>query len=209
MINVLLITFTMSLIYMSIANRMSSYIKILAFQGLILFGVSFVKLNEMNTLNLIFILLETIIVKVITVPVFLNYIIKKNRITREVEPYLPNFISLVIVTTIIVSTFFLSNLIDDKRLDKIYFIVALSTLLSGLYIIITRKKIITHVMGFLVIENGVFILSMAVGNEMPMLVNTSILLDFFVCVLILGIFINKLGDVFKEPDVDKLSQLRD
>jgi hydrogenase-4 component E len=64
-------------------------------------------------------------------------------------------------------------------------------------------------MGFLVIENGVFILSIAVGNEMPMLVNTGILLDFFVCVLVLGIFINKLGDVFKEPDVDKLSQLRD
>jgi hydrogenase-4 component E len=129
--------------------------------------------------------------------------------TREVEPYLPNFISLVIVTTIIISTFFLSNTINDHHLNKIYFIVALSTLLTGLYIIITRGKIITHVMGFLVIENGVFILSLAVGNEMPMLVNTGILLDFFVCVLILGIFVNKLGDVFKEPDVDKLSQLRD
>jgi len=209
MINVLLITFTMSLIYMSIANRMSSYIKILAFQGLLLFGVSFIELNEINTLNLVFVLLETIIVKVFTVPIFLNYIIKRNRMTREVEPYLPNFISLVIVTTIIISTFFLSNTINDHHLNKIYFIVALSTLLTGLYIIITRGKIITHVMGFLVIENGVFILSLAVGNEMPMLVNTGILLDFFVCVLILGIFVNKLGDVFKEPDVDKLSQLRD
>jgi len=194
---------------MSIANRMSSYIKILAFQGLLLFGVSFIELNEINTLNLVFVLLETIIVKVFTVPIFLNYIIKRNRMTREVEPYLPNFISLVIVTTIIISTFFLSNTINDHHLNKIYFIVALSTLLTGLYIIITRGKIITHVMGFLVIENGVFILSLAVGNEMPMLVNTGILLDFFVCVLILGIFVNKLGDVFKEPDVDKLSQLRD
>ncbi len=209
MINVLLITFTMSLIYMSIANRMSSYIKILVFQGLLLFGVSFFELNEMNTLNLVFILLETIIFKAVTVPIFLNYIIKRNRITREVEPYVPNFLSLVIVTTIIIFTFFLSNSIKDHYLNKIFFIVALSTLLTGLYIIITRKKIITHVMGFLVIENGVFILSIAVGNEMPMLVNTGILLDFFVCVLVLGIFVNKLGDVFKEPDVDKLSQLRD
>lgn len=209
MTNVLLITFAMSLIYMSIANRMSSYIKILAFQGILLFGVSFIELHEITTTNLILVLLETIIVKVITIPLFLNYIIKRNKITREVEPYLPNFLSLVIVTSIIVSTFFLSNMIDDHRLNKIYFIVAVSTLLSGLYIIITRKKIVTHVMGFLVIENGVFVLSLAVGNEMPMLVNTGILLDLFVCVLILGIFVNKLGDVFKEPDVDKLSQLRD
>jgi hydrogenase-4 component E len=209
MINVLLITFAMSLIYMSIANRMSSYILILAFQGLLLFGISFIELSEINTLNLVFVLLETIIVKTIAIPLFLKYVIKRNKITREVEPYLPNFVSLVIVTVIIISTFLVTYSIDDKYLNKIYFAMALSVLLSGLYIIISRKKLITHVVGFLVIENGVFILSMAVGNKMPMLINTSILLDLFVSVLVLGIFVNKIGDVFKEPDVNQLSQLRD
>jgi hydrogenase-4 component E len=209
MINVLLITFAMSLIYMSIANRMSSYVKILAFQGILLFGVSFIELKEINTVNFIFVLLETIIFKTIAVPLFLTYIIKRNRITREVEPYLPNFISLVVVTIIIIFTFLLSNTINDPHLNKIFFIIALSTLFSGLYIIITRKKIISHVMGFLVMENGVFILSLAIGSKMPMMVNTGILLDLFVSVLILGIFVNKIGDVFKEPDVHNLSQLRD
>lgn len=199
----------MSLIYMSIANRMYSYILILFFQGMLLFGVSFLELTEISVLNLVFILIEAVVFKAIAVPLFLNYVIKRNKITREVEPYLPNFISLIIVTGIIVTTFIIANAIDDPHLNKTYFVVALSTLFSGLYLIISRKKIITHIVGFLIIENGVFILALAVGNEMPMLVNTSILLDFFVSVLVFGIFVNKIGDVFKEHDVHVLSQLRD
>lgn len=209
MINVLLITFAITLIYLSIANRLLTYIKILALQGILLFGVSFIELNEINPVNLVFVLLETIIFKTIAVPFFLNYVIKRNNITREDEPYLSNFISLVIVTLIVTITFLLSNIIEDTRLNKIYFVAALSALFTGLYIIISRRKIITHVMGFLVIENGVFILSLAVGNEMPMLVNTGILLDLFVSVLLLGIFVNKIGDVLKDVDIDQLRNLKD
>ena len=209
MVNVLLITFAITLLYLSIANRLLSIIKILAFQGLLLFGVSFIELNEINSINLVFILLETIIFKTIAVPLFLNYVIKHNNISREAEPFLSNFISLVIVTLIIIVTFLLSNTITDPHLNKIYFVAALSALFTGLYIIMSRRKIITHVMGFLVIENGVFILSLAVGNKMPMLVNTGILLDLFVSVLVLGIFVNKIGDVLKDVDVEQLQNLKD
>jgi hydrogenase-4 component E len=209
MINVLLIVLLISLLYLSIANRLLTYIKILAFQGVLLFGVAFIELTEITTLNLVLILLETIIVKAILVPVFINYIIKRNNITRETEPFLPNFVSLIIVTTIIVITILLSNSISDIHLEKISFIVALSTLFTGLFIIGTRKKVITHVMGYLVIENGVFILSLAVGNEMPLLVNLGIMLDIFASVLILGIFVNKIGDVLKDVDVDQLRNLKD
>ena len=209
MINVLLIVLLISLLYLSIANRLLTYIKILAFQGVILFGVALIELSEINTLNLVLILLETIIVKAILVPLFIKYIIKRNNITRETEPFVPNFVSLIIVTTIIVITILLSNSITDTHLEKISFIVALSTLFTGLFIIGTRKKIITHVMGYTVIENGVFILSLAVGNEMPLLVNLGIMLDIFASVLILGIFLNKIGDVFKDINVDQLSSLKD
>lgn len=209
MINILLITFAISLIFISVSNRLLGFIKILALQGVILFVVSFIELHEINTVNLVFILLETIVFKTFAVPLFLNYVIKRNKITREAEPYLPNFISLIIVTLIIIVTFLLSNTIKDPHLNKIYFITALSSLFTGLYIIVSRKKIITHVMGFLVIENGVFALSLAVGTEMPMLVNTGVLLDLFVSVLLLGIFINKIGDVHKGVEGEQLRQLKD
>lgn len=194
---------------MVVANRLYTYIVILSFQGFVLFSVALIELNEINLINLIFILLETVVFKAIVIPRFLNYVIKKNHITREAEPFISNFISVLVVTAIIVASFLLSNTIHEDQLKSIFFVVALSGLFTGLYIIITRKKIITHVMGFLVIENGVFILSLAVGTEMPMIVNTGIMLDIFVSVLVLGIFINRIGDVLKEHDVEQLQQLRD
>jgi hydrogenase-4 component E len=209
MINVLLILFIISLLYVAIANRIITYVRVLAVQGLILFGVTFLQLKDIQTWNLVLILLETIVFKTLAVPYFLGYLIKRNRISRETEPYLPHFVSLIIITVIVVVTVLLANSIHDTHLDKIYFIVSLSTLFTGLYFIASRKKIITHVMGYLMIENGVFVLSLAVGNEMPDLVNLGIMLDVFGSVLILGIFLNKIGDVFKTVDVDQLSNLKD
>jgi hydrogenase-4 component E len=209
MTDILLITLAMSLLYMSIANRLASYLRILVLQGLILFGTTYLTLTDVNTVNLLFIMLETLVFKAIIVPWFMNHIIKRNKITRETEPYLPNFLSLIIVTLIIVSAIILATFIEDENLDKTFFVVAISTIFTGLYLIVSRKKIITHVIGYIVIENGVFILSLAVGNEMPMLVNLGIMLDIFASVLILGIFFNKIGDVIKDPDVDLLSNLKD
>lgn len=209
MLHVLLIVFLISLFYLAIANRMSTYVNMLALQGLLLFFVAFLELKNINTLNLILILLETIIFKSVAVPLFLNYVLKRNHITREAEPYVPNFVSLIITTVIVVTTIILSNTMEEGNLDKMFFVVALSTLFTGLYFIASRRKIITHVMGYLVIENGVFVLSLAVGNEMPMLVNLGIMLDIFASVLILGIFLNKIGDVFKDIDVNQLTNLKD
>jgi len=209
MTDILLITLAMSLLYMSIANRLVTYLRILVVQGLILFGTTYLTLTDLNTVNLLLIMLETLVFKAIVVPWFMNHVISKNKITRETEPYLPNFISLIIVTLIIVSAIILASFIQDENLDKTFFVVAISTIFTGLYLIISRKKIITHVIGYIVIENGVFVLSLAVGNEMPMLVNLGIMLDIFASVLILGIFFNKIGDVIKDPDVDLLSNLKD
>ncbi|MNF65098.1 hydrogenase 4 membrane subunit [compost metagenome] len=209
MTNIFLIIFAISLIYLGLVNRLGSYINTLVFQGLLLFAVAFIELIEINWINLVFVLLETIVFKAIIIPYFLNYIIHRNKITRDVEPYLPDFVSIVLITGIIIGSFLLSNTIEDSHVRKIFFVVSISALFTGLYIIISRRKIITHVMGFLVIENGVFILSIALGNEMPMLVNIGILLDIFASVFLLGIFVNKIGDVMKEQDVEQLRNLRD
>lgn len=209
MTDILLIALTMTLLYMSIADRLQTYLYILVLQGLILFGTTYLTLTDVSTLNLLLVLLETIVFKAIAVPWFMNYLIKRNKITRVTEPYLPNFVSLIIVTLIIVSTIILSGSIEDKNLDKTFFVVALSTLFTGLYLVVSRKKIISHVVGYLVIENGVFVLSLAIGNEMPMLLNLGIMLDIFASVLILGVFFNKIGDVIRDPDVNLLTNLKD
>jgi hydrogenase-4 component E len=209
MTDILLIALAMTLLYISIANRLYTYLNILLFQGFILFGVTFLTLTKISTVNLILIMLETIVFKALAVPWFIKYVIKRNRITREAEPYLPNFVSLIIVTFITVATILLASSIKVANLDKTFFVVALSTIFTGLYLIVTRKKIITHVIGYIIIENGVFVLSLAVGNEMAMMVNLGIMLDIFASVLILGVFFNRIGDLLKDPDIDQLRNLKD
>ncbi|TAL47913.1 MAG: hypothetical protein EPN92_04275, partial [Chitinophagaceae bacterium] len=73
MTNVLLIIFTISLLYLGIAHRLLTYIKILAFQGILLFGIAFIELIQINAVNLAFVLLETIGFKTLAIPLFLNY----------------------------------------------------------------------------------------------------------------------------------------
>ena len=209
MTNILLITLAITLVYMGIANRLSTCINLLAFQGILLFGVSFIELIQIHPVNLIFILFETIVFKTIAIPLFLKYIIHKNNIVRELEPFIPNFISIIIITVIILGSFLLSKSVSDVHVHRIFFIVALSAMFTGLYMIISRKKIITHVIGYLIIENGVFVLSLSTGTRMPMLVNAGITLDIFVSVLVLGIFINKIGNTFEEMNVDNLTNLTD
>jgi hydrogenase-4 component E len=85
MTNVLLIIFIISLLYVAIANRIITYVRVLAMQGFLLFGVTFLQLHELQTWNLVLILLETVVFKAVAVPFFLSYLIKRNKITRESE----------------------------------------------------------------------------------------------------------------------------
>jgi len=86
MTNVLLILLIITLLYVSIANRIITYVRVLAVQGFILFGVTYLQLQDIETWNLVLIMLETIIFKAVAVPLFLSYLIKRNKMTRETEP---------------------------------------------------------------------------------------------------------------------------
>ena len=209
MTTILLIIFAITLLYFSIANRLMTYLSILTLQGLLLFGVALLELREMSAVNFAFILLETVIVKAVAVPLFIRHVIKKNKIRREAEPFVPYFISLIVTTLIIVIAFVLSTMVDAPNINRTYFVVAISAVFSGLFFIVSRKKIITHVICYALIENGVFILSLAVGNEMPLLVNLGVLLDVFISIFLLGIFINKIGNVINEGSVAELSSIKD
>ena len=199
-----------TLLYFSVANRLMSYVSILVLQGLLVCGVSLLSLNDMNLVNLGIILLETLIVKAILMPYFIRRVILQNNITREAEPSVPNSISLAITSAIIVLTYIATYYVPlNERINLLYFVTALSAILSGLYFIATRRKVITHVICYVIIENGAFILSMAVGGEMPAMVNLGVLLDVLVSVFLLVLFINKVGDVTEDGDVGGLTTLKD
>lgn len=209
MLHILLILFLITLIYFAIANRLMSYVAILTYQGLIICAAALLSLHEMDALNLVSILIETLVVKAILMPYFIRRVILTNHITREAEPSVPNYVSLLFCTAVIVGAYLVSLMVDSPSLNKTSLVAALAGIFCGLFFITTRRKVITHVICYVIVENGAFILSLAIGNEMPVLVNLGVVLDVLVSVFLLVIFINKVGDVTNEGDVTGLNKLHD
>jgi hydrogenase-4 component E len=73
----------------------------------------------------------------------------------------------------------------------------------------TRRKAITQVLGFLVIENGIFIFGLLLLEAMPFLVEAGVLLDLFVAILVMGIIIHRISREFASVDTQDLSLLKE
>lgn len=209
MIFFFIILFAVSLIYLALAERVARFITLLVIQGVLLAGIAYWHLKHIDVNHLAFILLETLAVKSMGIPLFLNYLRKRNRLNRLNESKVPTFVSIMIISAALVFGFVLSNFLHDTHIETIFFAVAISSVIAGIYFIISHRNVFTHLIGYLVIQNGIFLMSLSVGAEMPMLINNAILLDLFISVLVLGIFINKVGDTFQNLTVDGLSQLKD
>jgi hydrogenase-4 component E len=65
-------------------------------------------------------------------------------------------------------------------------------MLAAMFIIVNRKKVITHVLGYMIFENGIFLLSLSMAGEMPIIVDLGVMLDLFVGIFLLGIFVNAI-----------------
>ncbi|MEQ1584699.1 MAG: hypothetical protein ABL895_02380 [Cyclobacteriaceae bacterium] len=213
MVNFLIVLFIISLIYLAKVEMVKSYFTLMASQGVLLFGLAYFELKEIDLVHLLFILLETLVFKAIFVPLFLQRI-TKNRIHRHHNGPIKGYYSVLITAVIVIGCFMISYAIHDElTIDADhqvkYFTAAISSILVGLFIAINNRDLVTHLISYLVIENGIFLLSLALGAEMPMFVNSAILLDIFTSVLIMGIFFNKMKDYFQNADAGHLSQLKD
>jgi hydrogenase-4 component E len=117
---------------------------------------------------------------------------------------MPAFYILILSIFGLLVSVILANALVNAFVNTIFMTVALFALITGLLLIVTHRLILSHLIGFMIIENAVFMFSLAVGNEMPMLINVGILLDIFVGVLILGFFGLRL-----KSQTNELTMLKD
>ena len=211
MINIIIVLFGATMLFISATSRIEGYIRALSVQGFCLFLCVALDYKGIHLTTLIFLLAETLVFKAVFVPLFLRNIMRDNEIYHEMEPLISYFYSLIIVSVIFIAGFYFSFFIFNAELGikPIYFGISVSTIIAGLFFILTRNQIITHVMGFMMIENGIFLLSLSVAREMPLVVNLGLLLDVFVGLFLLGLFINKIQNFFDATNIDKLTNLKD
>ena len=209
----LAVIFGLSMIYVSATSRLEAHIKALALQGVVLFAAVLLDFARLSPASGVFLMVETLAVKALLIPWFLIYIVRHNGIMREDEPYIHNYYSVAAATVIFIAGFAASYALFKGGMHgvirPVYFGVSVSAMITGLFIIVSRKKLITHVMGYVMMENGIFLLAFSFTGEMPFAVNIGVLMDLFIAVFLLGIFISKISDTFNDQAVNSLSELKD
>ena len=209
MLLTLIILYIITLIYISIVERFRNYSSLIAVQGWLLQGIALLRLHTLDWMELSFIITETLIFKALIVPGILMRVIKKTGINRISSTGTSQFNSLMLSITALTISAILTYYVADQTINMIFFGVALYALLTGLILIVLRSRIFTHMVGFLVIENGVFLFSMAIGVEMPLLINAAIMLDILLSVLMLGMFMTKVDKHIHTDDSDSLTHVKD
>ena len=218
MTDVLIILLGISLLYVFASSRIEAYIRTLSVQGGLLFALVLFDVHSVSVSNLILLIFETLIMKAILIPALVYWIVRRNDMQHEVEPSLPQFYSTLIATVIFLfgylAAFKISATIEGIR--PLYFGGSISIIIASLLLIVSRTRIISHIFGYLLLENGIFLLengifllSLSIANEMPALVNIGVLLDLFTGVFILALFLNKIQAMFDGDHIDSLTQLKD
>lgn len=208
--NVLSILFCLSLFYLSVTTRLKTYVAILRIQGIIL-SILLI-LPEGNNFSVYALILPSTLffVKVILIPKYINRIIIDLDIKRVIEPTIQQFTFLLLVIVSMTVIFIISSILSKTTtIQTIPFAVGFSAVVVGILVIIFRKKLIVHVVGFLVLENGIFLFGTGLASELPMLIEIGVLLDVFVVVFLMGIALNKISSTLSGFEVSSLRRLKD
>jgi hydrogenase-4 component E len=152
----------------------------------------------------------TVVLKTILIPWFLMRVIDRIGIHREIEPFLNVPASLLVCVGLTVVGYRVSTGFPEGARGVSHHLigVALSMLLIGLFLMVTRKKAITQILALLTIENAVFLVAVGVTEGMPLVVELGISFDVILAVLILGVLVHRIVDRFESMDVSRLSRLK-
>jgi len=152
----------------------------------------------------------TVVLKTILIPWFLMRTVDRIGIHREIEPFLNVPVSLLICLGLTVVGYRVSTGFEEGAQQVTHHLigVALSLLLIGLFLMVTRKKAITQILALLTVENAVFLVAVGVTTGMPLIVEFGIAFDVMLAVLVLGILVQRIVGRFESMDVSRLSNLK-
>ena len=152
----------------------------------------------------------TVTLKGWLIPWFLMRVIDRIGIHREIEPFLNVPASLLVCLGLTVVGYRVSTGFPEGTQGVSHHLIgiALSMLLIGLFLMVTRKKAITQILALLTVENAVFLVAVGVTSGMPLIVELGISFDVILAVLVLGVLVRRIVARFESMDVSRLSKLK-
>lgn len=193
------------------SSRLAACIRVAAAQGIILGTLPFFAHAEAIGPRTFLLAFAGIGLRGIVFPALLLRALRDADVKREMEPFIGYTLSLILGVALLGATIPLGRRlpIPGGVASPLLVPVAFHTILVGLLLIVSRRKALTQVLGYLVIENGIYAFGVSLAQEAPLLVELGVLLDVFVGVFVMGIIIFHINREFDHIDVDRLSLLKD
>jgi len=191
-------------------SRIGACIRWLSFQGIVLGLVPLILHEDGISLRAVLLSGGNIAMKGVVFPWLLLRIRARAEFSREVDPFV-GYIASILFGILALTLSVWLGLEMKPALARAPFAMLVSSIfliLVGLFLIIARKKALMQVIGYLVLENGIFLFGVITVVRTPLLVELGVLLDAFVGVFVMGIAVFHINREFGSMDIDRLTALR-
>ena len=191
-------------------SRLKVCIRFFAFEGFLLGFLP--ALVEMDAWGFRIMILSAGVIglKGIVFPLLLIRTMRSANVYREVEPFIGFIPSMAVGIILVGMSFWISTHIPVPGTAALQSVIitGLATILSGITLLVSRKKALTQVIGFLILENGIFMLGVAFMREVSLMVELGVLLDAFAAVFVMSITAHRISREFDHIDIDQLHSLK-
>jgi hydrogenase-4 component E len=208
--NLLSFVFLLMSFLLIIRNSLAAQVRMFALQSAVLATLAAVVAYFSGSFELFGVAVVFAIMKVIVIPNVLTRAVTKIGIQRSVAPYLGTSVTLAICGGLVVLAFYvMAPVMASNRLPTADGIpLAFAGVLIGFFTTVNRRRALTQILGFLMLENGIFMSALLATYGVPLIVEIGVSLDVLVAVLILEVFIYRIKDNFESIDVKQLESLR-
>jgi hydrogenase-4 component E len=210
LLNLLLVTVLLFNFLMLGTSRLRAVIDAAAAQGILL-GLAYLAMHGASGLRALALGVAMIGIKGVLIPRILRDALRSQGIRREVEPFVSFTTSLLLGALATGLSVVFARTLPLAAGDATALLVpaSLATQLTGFLVLTTRRKALTQVVGYLTLENGIFIFGLTLVEAMPFLVEAGVLLDVLVGVFVMGIVVDHISREFSSIEGDELTELRE
>ena len=209
-LNLLLVIFLLLNFWMLGTSRLRAVIHCAGAQGMLL-GIAYLAMHGASGPRAVALGIAIVSIKGILIPRILISALRSQPIRREVEPFISFTVSLLLgaLATGLAVLFARTLPLIESDAGALLVPTSLATVLTGFIVLTTRRKALTQVVGYLTLENGIFIFGLTLIEAMPFLVEAGILLDVLVAVFVMGVVVEHIVREFSSVGGDELVELRE
>lgn len=180
-------------------RRLAPCVSLYAMQSFVLALTAIIVADASSVHHLYVAAALNLVIKALLIPRILHRVVERVNVKREVEPLVNIPSSLLICGGLVILSLYLAQPIKQigPLLTNDSLALGLAIVLMGCFLMVSRRKVVTQIVGFLTVENGLFLIATAVTYGMPLIVELGVFFDILVAALIFGVLLHRIQDTLE------------